>query len=767
MQIPGAAAIICAAGPSGRTKHVKTEAANKDRRMNHQAASSFDVEEEIERSSGPPARVRFGGIRRRIDRLLFDFGAPISTDCLKPLKLGVADCSACSWEDFIRSAALSDGRKIAIVRSQLPIDWTRDARGASVSQEELLRPASRPARNWSSAEQRVVFVSTALPATTIHKPLPTSQKPLRGSCSDELRLVVVFRDALSASRKIQIQCGLDIPRSTYPIQSKVARLTFASEDRDVEARPVRYLLRGVCAERTLDADEFIVPCDILPVPPRDLDGPRLVQEVRVNLRIQRAGLKYGSTGEVASASSIPDSASTCARAHLEFGLREMLGPRRRFASLVCLLFMVVVTTAQWDAGEEIGTEMKIARGRYARLQRISFYLGLHEDHWAGDSSGVGRDAKWRWISTRQRAHCPTSGLRGQPLRIRLSVTHYDTTISLLRPTSISSSCGGLALQALCHAFSLVLLARTDTLCIIDPVPSIYRSWRSFDDCLGCIPRSTLHYPPIDQLADPPPPPLLHPSALGLGRTSPVSFLRPGCAHPPRLHTPAGMLEAKTTQTRWHTGSSVDVDGSPPRRANEDGVDGHAHCIWNESDATSLFDEDGLPRLSFPFDCGRLFGAVRPPHRRKHRSFPTPANAASGGRHLIYVMPTRKSREPAVACVGTGVWVAEMKDAVEASCASGHGARRSVQRWKAAWTRCSKGRVNGMSSYTSAAESFFVWLDLDEHRCASKTTRMRWGSNIDVELSFPSMACRMGRGWDGDEHDGTTRMTATTIINDPT
>ncbi|KAJ6450472.1 hypothetical protein C8R45DRAFT_1224058 [Mycena sanguinolenta] len=222
------------------------------------------------------------------------------------------------------------------------------------------------------------------------------------------------------------------------------------------------------------------------------------------------------------------------------------------------------------------------------------------------------------------------------------------------------------------------------------------------------------------------------------------------------------------------------------------------------------------------------------------------------------MTTRKkSREAVVACVGTGVWVAEMKDAMEGFLCEWRrlpSARRSVRHWKVAWTRCSRSRANGMSGYTSAAESFFhvlshlppyrhrstdtlpvfklvsfpsleappalctiepglrppqlVVLPLRSttirdgflerrtrihipvlvytasvsvilptahpprpHASAStcvleaKTTWTRWGSGIDVELSFPSMACRMGRGRDGDEHNGTT-LTTTTIIVDP-
>ncbi|KAJ6511084.1 hypothetical protein C8R45DRAFT_1068885, partial [Mycena sanguinolenta] len=53
-----------------------------------------------------------------------------------------------------------------------------------------------------------------LPATTTHKPLPTSQKPARGSCSDELRLVVVVRDA-QCIKEIRTRCRLDVPHHIY------------------------------------------------------------------------------------------------------------------------------------------------------------------------------------------------------------------------------------------------------------------------------------------------------------------------------------------------------------------------------------------------------------------------------------------------------------------------------------------------------------------------------------------------------------------------
>ncbi|KAJ6511151.1 hypothetical protein C8R45DRAFT_1089270 [Mycena sanguinolenta] len=49
------------------------------------------------------------------------------------------------------------------------------------------------------------------PATTIYKSLPTSQKIAQGSFSDELRVVVVFPDACSAS----LESGHDIPRSIH------------------------------------------------------------------------------------------------------------------------------------------------------------------------------------------------------------------------------------------------------------------------------------------------------------------------------------------------------------------------------------------------------------------------------------------------------------------------------------------------------------------------------------------------------------------------
>ncbi|KAJ6511156.1 hypothetical protein C8R45DRAFT_401953 [Mycena sanguinolenta] len=242
-------------------------------------------------------------------------------------------------------------------------------------------------------------------------------------------------------------------------------------------------------------------------------------------------------------------------------MRDTFGSWRRFASLVCLLFMVAVTMAQWGRwrGDWPGDENRSRAVCAATTDILLPRTSLGPLGWRFVRRWTSRRAEVQaWADLDERAPSVCSYSAGdlqyqQPhstssyfpiLPLSLYWRHVGVQRGVLRAVPLHPT---RFLVPRIDALPPPFLARPPAVCTLTPC-------RQYPQL--AVPRRSLRQSFLEPRIRSPLPHsrpatwMLSPNPL-----EPRLGFRCNRIPPPRLHTPAGVLEAKTTWTRWCKSSS--------------------------------------------------------------------------------------------------------------------------------------------------------------------------------------------------------------------